>query len=107
MCNGEADTPCLLYPALADSRLQRLGAIHPDQTIGRDDYVMFALAADFRAQPSLLGYSPAGGRGNNYDDEEPLIRRKGLVCSQFASRRTNNNAERPEPLQHKLDTDHH
>ena len=35
------------------------------------------LAADFRAQPTLLGYAPdGGGRGNNYDDEEePLIRR--------------------------------
>ena len=58
--NEETDTPrhvLLRCPALARCSLRRLGTIDPDATDVRDDGVVAALAAGFRAQLSLLGYA--------------------------------------------------
>ena len=48
----------LRCPALAGRRLRRLGTINPEATEVRDDGVVAALAAGYRAQPSLRGYAP-------------------------------------------------
>ena len=61
VCKEEADTPrhvLLECPALARRRLLRLGSIHPDASIARDDDVVAALAAGYRAQLSQIGYAP-------------------------------------------------
>ena len=61
VCSEEADTPrhvLLRCPALAGRRLRRLGTINPEATEVRDDGVVAALAAGYRAQLSLRGYAP-------------------------------------------------
>ena len=52
VCSEEADTPrhvLLRCPALAGRRLRRLGTINPEATEVRDDGVVAALAAGYRA----------------------------------------------------------
>ena len=62
VCKEESDTPrhvLLRCPVLlAGHRLRRLDTINPEATDVRDDGVVAALSAGFRAQLSLLGYSP-------------------------------------------------
>ena len=50
------------YPALAGVRLRHLGAIHPDPTTLRDDGMVAALAAGFRAQLSRNDYTRDASR---------------------------------------------
>ena len=67
VCREEVDTPrhvLLRCPALlAGRRLRCLGTINPEATDVRDDGVVAALDAGFRAQLSLLGYAPWGAGG--------------------------------------------
>ncbi|KAF0303168.1 RNA-directed DNA polymerase from mobile element jockey [Amphibalanus amphitrite] len=61
VCREEADTPrhvLLRCPALAGRRLRRLGNIHLEASMARDDGAVAALAAGYRAQLSLIGYAP-------------------------------------------------
>ena len=74
VCSEEADTPrhvLLRCPALAGRRLRRLGTIYPEATEVRDDGVVAALAAGYRAQLSLRGYAPLRGRGEQQQQQQP------------------------------------
>ena len=61
VCKEEADTPrhvLLRCPSLAGHRLRRLGTIHPEATVTRDDDVVASFASGYRAQLSRIGYVP-------------------------------------------------